>query len=129
MKILKGRVVYPGNVKGEAIVTSEPIGLYGGLDPNTGIITQQGHPLYGQCITGKIFVFPYGVGSTVGSYILYRAKKMNRAPLAIINKDAELIVVVGGIISEIPMVYKIPIEEIKSGDTVEIKDNGDVVVY
>ncbi|MCD6483510.1 MAG: DUF126 domain-containing protein, partial [Candidatus Odinarchaeota archaeon] len=105
MKVLKGKVIYPGRVKGRALVTNEPIGFYGGIDPATGKITQQGHPLYGETVTNRILVFPHGIGSTVGSYILFRLKKNRKAPIGIIIEDAEPIVAVGGIISEIPMVY------------------------
>ena len=52
-----GRQISPGSAEGEAIVTSEPIGFYGGVDAKTGIIIDKGHELEGQCITDKILVF------------------------------------------------------------------------
>jgi len=120
---VKGRVIFSGKVKGEAIVTDKAISFFGGVDPDTGKVTEKGHPLEGKSIAGKILVFPRGKGSTVGSYALYRLKKNNVAPLAMINKECETIVAVGVIISEIPCVDKIDIEEIKDGSVVSINDD------
>ncbi len=120
---MKGRVIFSGKVKGEAIVTDKAISFFGGVDPDTGKVTEKGHPLEGKSIAGKILVFPRGKGSTVGSYALYRLKKNNVAPLAMINKECETIVAVGVIISEIPCVDKIDIEEIKDGSVVSINDD------
>jgi len=120
---LKGRIIFKGNSEGEALVTTQPISFYGGVDPETGVITEKGHELEGKNIKGKILVFPNGKGSTVGSYAIYRLKKNNIAPLGMINKECETIVAVGVIISEIPCVDKINITKIKTGDTVKIKND------
>ena len=112
---LKGRKIYKGIAEGEAIVTKDGISFYGGVDPDTGKVVEVGHELEGQSITGKILVFPTGKGSTVGSYTLYRMKKNNTAPAAIVNKQIDTIIAVGCIISEIPCVDKIDVNEIKNG--------------
>ncbi len=117
---LKGRKIFQGKVEGEVLATTEGISFYGGVEADTGIVTQKGHSLEGQSISGKILVFPQGTGSTVGSYTLYQLKKNGKAPLAIINKECETIVAVGCIISEIPCVDHIEIEKIKTGDKVKI---------
>jgi predicted aconitase with swiveling domain len=96
------------------------ISFFGGIDPETGIILERGHELEGQCITGKILVFPTGKGSTVGSYTLYRLKKDDKAPLAIINAECEPITAVGCIIADIPCVDKIPIMQITNGIQLEV---------
>ncbi len=114
MKI-QGRSIYRGRVEGETIVTSMGISFYGGVDPETGIVVEKGHELEGKSISGKILVFPSGKGSTVGSYTLYQLKHNHCAPLAIINSVCETITAVGCIISEIPCIDSIPIEQIKSG--------------
>jgi predicted aconitase with swiveling domain len=111
----QGRKIYQGQVEGEALVTSMGISFFGGVDPETGIVVEKGHELEGQSISGKILVFPTGKGSTVGSYTLYRLKLSGLAPLAIINAECETITAVGCIISEIPCVDKIPIEQLKTG--------------
>ena len=117
---LKGKAVYKGTAKAEALATKEQISFFGGVDPDTGVITEKGHELEGQSIAGKMLVFPSGKGSTVGSYGLYRLKKNGAAPAGMINSQCETIVAVGAIISEIPMVDRIDIRKIKTGDMVEI---------
>jgi uncharacterized protein len=125
MEQLEGRIIYKGKAEGQALVTTQPISFYGGVDPNTGIVLEKGHELQGQSVKGKILVFPQGKGSTVGSYTLYRMKKNDTAPLGMINIECETIIAVGAIISEIPCVDKIDISKIKTGDKIQI-DNGKI---
>ena len=117
---MKARTIYPGKVKGKAIVSKEPISFYGGIDMKTGIVIEKGHEIEGKCIKNKIFVFPYAKGSTVGSYVIYGLKKNNVAPLAIINKETETIVATGSILAGIVCVDGIDIEKIRNGSIVEI---------
>jgi len=117
---LTGRIIKAGQAAGRALVSSEPIGFLGGLDPETGIITEKGHPLEGQCVTGVVLCFPTGKGSTVGSYTLYWTKKAGTAPAAILNTESETIVAVGAIISEIPMVDQVDLGKICTGDWVTV---------
>jgi predicted aconitase with swiveling domain len=125
--ILNGRKISTGNAVGEALVTSMGISFYGGVDPATGRVVEKGHELEGQSIAGRVLVFPTGKGSTVGSYTLYRLKKAGLAPAAIVNAEAETITAVGCIISDIPCVDHIPIEEIKTGMQVSVDgENGAV---
>ena len=120
MMILQGRTIYPGKVEGEALVTSMGISFYGGVDPESGVVVERGHELEGQCIAGKVLVFPTGKGSTVGSYTLYRLKKNGAAPAAILNTECETITTVGCIIAEIPCVDHISIEEIMTGEKLRV---------
>lgn len=122
---LKGRIIFKGKARGQALVTKDQISFYGGVDPEKGIITEKGHELEGKSIAGRILVFPSGKGSTVGSYGLFRLKKNGVAPAGMINKECEAIVAVGAIISEIPMVDKVDITRIKTGDKIQI--DGDAV--
>ena len=116
----QGRKIYQGRVEGEALVTSMSISFFGGVDPETGVVVEKGHELEGQSISNKILVFPTGKGSTVGSYTLYRLKLSGLAPLAIINAECETITAVGCIISEIPCVDQIPIEQLKTGAQIAV---------
>ncbi|NOZ73460.1 MAG: DUF126 domain-containing protein [Chloroflexi bacterium] len=120
--ILQGRLIRGGKVAGEALVSPTPIGFLGGVDPDTGIILDPEHPLRGQSIAGKILVFPHGKGSTVGSYTILRLKKAGVAPLAMINAHSEAITAVGAIIADIPMVDEIDIEQIQTGDCIQIEN-------
>jgi predicted aconitase with swiveling domain len=117
---LQGRKIFRGMAEGEALVTSMGISFYGGVDPETGKITEAGHELEGQSVAGKVLVFPTGKGSTVGSYTLYRLKLAGLAPAAIVNAECETITAVGCIIAEIPCVDQAPIKEIRTGDQVRV---------
>jgi predicted aconitase with swiveling domain len=124
---LHGRKIYQGRAEGEALVTSMGISFFGGVDPETGVVVEKGHELEGQAINGKILVFPTGKGSTVGSYTLYRLKRAGLAPAAIINAECETITAVGCIISEIPCVDQVPIEQLGSGTRVRVDGEAGMV--
>jgi len=120
---IKARPIAKGKAVGEVLITKEPFSFLGGVDPATGVVIEKGHELEGKSLAGKVMVFPYGKGSTVGSYVLLDLAKNKKAPAAIINVEAEPIIVVGAIISRIPMVDK-PKQDIfrllKNGMRVEV---------
>jgi len=124
---LRGRAIYRGKARGLALVSPVPIGFLGGVDAETGRVIEVGHPLEGECIAGRVLVFPSGKGSTVGSYTLYRLAKVGKAPAAIINARSEAIVAVGAIMAGIPMVDLVDITQIHTGDIVEV-DGEDITV-
>ncbi len=121
--ILRGRKISPGSAVGEALVTPNGISFFGGVDPQTGVVVEKGHSLEGQSIGGKVLIFPTGKGSTVGSYTLYRLKKAGKAPVAILNAEAETITAVGCIIAEIPCVDHLPLDQFTSG--MKVRVNGE----
>jgi len=117
---LKGRPIVPGRVKGVALVSNKPISFLGDVDADAGKIIKENHDLYGKSIKNVILCFPHGRGSTVGSFVLYRLAKNGLAPKAIVNSIADPVVVVGAIIANIPMVDRIDIKKIRSGNIVEV---------
>lgn len=123
---VRGRVIHRGKARGIALVSPEAIGFLGGVDADSGMVVEPGHPLQGECIAGRVLVFPTGKGSTVGSYTLYRLAKRGLGPAAIINARSEAIVAVGAIIAQIPMVDQVDIGQIRTGDMVEV--NGEDVI-
>jgi len=131
MKImLRGRRVIGGSAEGEAVVTREPVSFLGGVNPDKGIVVERGHELEGQSITGKIFVFPHGKGSTAGPYIIYAMAKRKTAPVAMINVEAEPIIAVGAAMGNIPLVDRLdknPLEVIATGDHVRIDGDQGIV--
>lgn len=124
---LEARVIKAGRAEGAALVSPAPIGFLGGVDADTGIVLEPGHPLQGQSIGGKVLVFPTGKGSTVGSYTVLRLARNGVGPAAIINAESEAIVAVGAIISDIPMVDRVDISRIETGDWIVV-DGGQVTV-
>jgi predicted aconitase with swiveling domain len=121
--VLEGQVISDGVAEGVALVSHQPIGFLGGVDPETGVVVEAGHPLEGECVVGRILVFPTGKGSTVGSYTLYRMSQTGTAPAAMINAESEAIVAVGAIIGGIPMVDGIDITRLRTGDRVCVQGN------
>lgn len=106
MKIIRCRSISKGKAEGETLVSNEPISFFGGVDPKTGIVVERNHVLEGKSIVNKILVFSRGKGSTVGSYIIYQLARNQKAPIAMICREAEPIIAVGAIIANIPMVDK-----------------------
>jgi hypothetical protein len=93
------------------------------------MVIERGHDLNGYLLRGVILCFPHGHGSTVGSYVLYSLVKRGIGPKAIVNEIADPVVVVGAVIAEIPMVDKIDIARIKTGDVIEVDgDKGTVKI-
>jgi predicted aconitase with swiveling domain len=127
MEVLKGRIISPGRVEGESLVSKEPIGFYGGIDAKTGLFIEKGHELEGKSVKDKILVFPCGKGSTVGSYVIYGLTKNNQGPLAIVNKETETIVATGAILAGIPCLDGIPVEKISTGDHLVVDANAGTV--
>ncbi len=111
----KGRKIVGGKAEGELIVSQKPLSFLGGVDPETGIVTDAESDIRGQSIAGKILAFPRGKGSTVGSYIIYALRKNGKAPKAIIVGEAETIVATGAIIAGIPMVDGIDVSKLTAG--------------
>lgn len=101
---LSGRSISKGTASGKLLSTDVPLSFLGQINPKTGVIIDTKHPLCGQSVAGKVLAFPYGKGSTVGSYVIYALQKNGAAPAAFIVQQCETIVAVGAIIAGIPAV-------------------------
>ncbi len=131
-KIINGRSISRGIGSGEVLICKDAISFLGDIDPKTGICVAPKHAIEGKDITGKVLVFPQGKGSTVGSYVLLQLAKNGHAPAAMINLEAETIIVVGAIISKIPMIDKLekdPFAVLKDGMVVKVDgDKGTLTI-
>jgi phosphomecalonate degydratase small subunit len=117
---LQGRVIRAGRATGEALVSTEPVSFYGGVDLDTGRVAESGHPLEGQSLAGRVLVIPRGKGSTVGSWAILRLGRKGLGPAAILCERCETIVAVGVILAEIPCVDGLDITQIQTGQTVTV---------
>ncbi len=122
---LKGRKISKGKAVGVALVSKKPFSFLGGVDEDGNIIDKNSD-VFGENLKDKIFVFPYGKGSTVGSYVIYALAKKGILK-GIVNKECEPIVASGAIIGGIPAVDKIDIEKIKTGDIIEVDGDRGIV--
>ncbi|ASJ12283.1 DUF126 domain-containing protein [Thermococcus thioreducens] len=125
--MLKGRKIVGGKAEGELVVSQKPLSFLGGVDPETGIVTDAESDIRGQSIAGKILAFPRGKGSTVGSYVIYALKKNGKAPKAIIVGEAETIVATGAIIAGIPMVDGIDVSKLITGKRARVDADSGLV--
>jgi len=128
---IRGRGISRGTGTGQLLVSPAPISFLSGVDPETGIIVEKGHPLQGACIAGRVLIFPFGKGSTVGSYVLYALSRNGHAPAAIINTEAEAIIATGAIIGSIPMIDRIevPLSRLKDGVMVTVHGGTGLMDY
>jgi len=118
-----GRTLSKGLASGRAIVTKQPISFLGDVDPESGCIKNKKHELFGVCLKERILCFPHGVGSTVGSYVLYGMKRIyDTAPSGLIFTKIDPVIVVGAIISNIPAV------QVEADDFKEIRDGEFIVI-
>jgi len=98
-----GKIISRGSCVGKALLSKKPISFLGGVDPYTGTIIDEHSDIRGESIKDKILIFPRGKGSSVGSYVILQIKKNGVAPKGIVNEKAEVIVAIGAVIAEIPM--------------------------
>ena len=128
---IKCHRVASGRARGPALVTGQAISFLGNVNPETGVVVDPAHELFGESIAGKVLVFPGGKGSTVGSYVIYQLKKRDLAPVAMINLLSEPIVAVGAVISGIPLVDRVGEEvlRIKSGTIVDVDADRELVQF
>lgn len=115
MKCLVG-----GNARGRVLVSGMPINFLGMVDKITGIISDPSHDIYKERLAGRILVFPYGVGSSVGAYTIRSIWVRGVAPAAMMCRRADLTVATGCAAAGIPMA-------VINDAEVAMLHNGDVV--
>src|SRR5207249_890592 len=104
---IRGRRIVPGHAAGDVLASPVPCSFVGGADPVAGKILDPSTGVADERLAGRIFAFPHGKGSTVGSYVIYGLAKREVGPAGIVNASAEGIVAVGAILAGIPMVDRI----------------------
>jgi predicted aconitase with swiveling domain len=135
-RILIGKPVVAGEAEGCALVSKEPLSFWGGICPRTGEIIDRRHERSGAIVTGRVFVFPQGRGSSTSSATLLESIKTGVAPAAIINLKVDPILALGSIVADelyhqvIPIVVlsKEDFYSIKQDDYLTIEPDGKVMV-
>ena len=87
MRTFKGRVVTPGEVTAEAVVTTEGFNTLASFqmalqfgDEQVKCGDQSNQQLYGKPLLGKALCLPQTIGSTTGGLVLYCACSMKKNP-------------------------------------------------
>lgn len=101
---MNAKIIVRGKAQGNLLVAKNPINFLGGIDKKTGMVHDTKHDLFGKSVAGKILVFPFGIGSSVGAYTIYSLKYNKCAPSAMICQKADLTTASGCAISNIPLV-------------------------
>lgn len=119
-----------GMAEGEVLFSSDAFCFYL-VNPETGVVIEKNHCLYGQCITGKVLVFPNGKGSSVVQADgMYQLKMKGTEPKAMVIQNPDTTLVASAIIMETPMVDRVDkafYDEVKNGDTVLVDANKGVL--
>ena len=145
IKRYKGRVVVPGDLIAEALVTHTGFNTLANLktagsflNPR-GILQDMNNPeLYGKRVPGRILCLPETIGSTTGGMALYTVCASGMSPACLLfSKHIDSLAAAGAVLADIwtdtnmPVVDKLGEEflnYVKDGMTVEVKENGIVEV-
>ena len=146
MKEFKGRIIAPGTVTAESLVS------HGGLNTlasfqkalqfgdKTATCGDQNNPdLYGKQMLGKALCLPQTIGSTTGGLVLYCACAMERQPACMLfSKPIDSLAAAGSILASVWLPdVKMPVvdslgeeflEYVKDGMSITIQEDGTVCV-
>ncbi len=132
----QAKVLVAGDVTGEALVLSEPLSLWGGLNPETGEIIDRRHPQAGQIVTNRVLVLPSGRGSSSASSILLEAVKQGTAPAAIITSEVDGILALGAAVAREMYDHSPPVlvlagndyGQIHTGQHIDVHTDGTITI-
>jgi len=93
------RVLVEGTATGELLRLTEPVSLWGGFEPETGLIVDLRHPQLGQSMTGAIVAMPHGRGSSSSSSVLAEALRVGTGPAGFILESPDSILVIGSLVA------------------------------
>ena len=93
------KIIVQGKARGTVLKTTSPINFLGAVDKKTGMIHDKKYDIFEKSIKDTVFVFPHGIGSSVGAYTIYSLKSY-----AMICQKADLTVASGCALANIPMI-------------------------
>jgi len=119
-------------IRGRALVLSEALSLWGGVDPATGDLVDAHHAQRGANLAGRVVIMPSGRGSSSSASVLAEAIRAGTAPAAILLGEPDLILSIGSAVGEelygrnVPVIVATPavLGEIRDGDEVRIGPEG-----
>lgn len=130
--VLKGRKVVGGRAEGEALVTSETISGWGGINERTGTVIERRHEMRGISFAGKVLVFPGAKGSSGWSAYFHMTRLNGVQPRAMIFTRMTTKIALGAVVTRVPAITELdhdPLSVIETGDWVVVDaDAGTVTV-
>ncbi|MGA7096705.1 MAG: DUF126 domain-containing protein [Acidimicrobiia bacterium] len=124
------RTLVAGVAQGPLLALSEPLSLWGGLDPDSGMIIDRSHPEGGQRVSGRVLYMSHGRGSSSSSSVLAEAIRLGTAPSAIITSDIDSILMTGAMVASLLYGRSCPVlcGPKPTGEWDEIDESGTVKV-
>lgn len=104
-----GQAYAAGDAHAAALVLSEPLSFWGGVDVETGCIIDRSHPDLGKSVTGIVLIMPGGRGSSSSSSVLAESIRRGTGPAAIILSRPDPILTVGAIVAASLYAIRCPI--------------------
>ena len=146
MKEFKGRVIAPGTVRAEAVVShggfNTLASFQGALqfgDKKATCGDQNNADLHGKPLAGKALCLPQTIGSTTGGLVIYCACAMERQPACMLfSKPIDSLAAAGSILASVwldgismPVVDSLGdefLEYVQHGNMITVKEDGIVIV-
>jgi predicted aconitase with swiveling domain len=129
---LHGRGLVGGVAEGEALVTSEALSGWGGVEPKRGRVIELRHELVGQSFAGKVLVFPGAKGSSGWSGMFHMSRLMGTAPAAMVFTTMNTKIALGVVVTRVPAITDLdadPLTTVRTGDWVRVDaDRGEITV-
>lgn len=96
----QSEILVPGaGGRGDALVLTEPISFWGGVDPKSGRIADVRHPQYGEAMPGRVLFLPGTIGSSSASAVLMELVHNGHAPAALVLHKPDAILLLGLIVA------------------------------
>ena len=92
--------VHAGEGRGRLLVLERPLSFWGGVDPETGRVSDPRHPQHGEPLSGRILVMERAIGSSSSSAIMLELLRNDVAPAAIVLGSTDAILVLGVLVAE-----------------------------
>ena len=121
--VLRGRAVIAGSAEGEALVSTETLSGWGGVDPRTGTVIETRHPLRGQSFRDKVLVIRGAKGSSGWSSMFHLCRLAGTAPRALVFNEMTTKIALGAVVMRIPAVTGLerdPLGIVRTGDWVRV---------
>ncbi len=118
---LHGKVIIPGEARGEALVSNEPLSFWGGYDWKTGEIIDRRHMLSGVVAKDKILAIPFTRGSSTTTAVLLEAIRAKTAPAAIITTDTDFFFALASVVADELYTSPLPLVALSQKDFAQLK--------
>ena len=99
MSEISCRTVIEGTASGSVLRLNAPISFWGGVDPETGMVSDPRHPDFGEYVAGRVLAIPATIGSSSSSAILLELVRHEVAPAAVLLGRVDAILVLGIIVA------------------------------